>query len=62
MNTLADIEAAVEALPPAQQQELLRHLAERVQKQRQAKRDLPLVAATGRAITQQEIDDACDSP
>jgi hypothetical protein len=40
---------------------LLRHLAERVQKQRQAKRDLPLVAATGREITQQEIDDACDS-
>ncbi len=59
MNTLADIEAAVEALSPPQQQVLLRHLAERVQKQRQ--RELPVVAATGLEITQQEIDDACDS-
>ncbi len=58
---MADIEAAVEALPPPQQHELLRHLAEQVQKHSQAKRDLQRVAATGREITQLEIDDARDS-
>ena len=61
MNSLAEIETAVDALPPPQQEQLLRHLAERVRQHGQAKRRLPVVAATGREITQREIDDACDA-
>lgn len=60
MDTLPEIEAAVDALPVTQQKELLRRLAERLQKP-EPKRQLPLVAPTGRPITQEEIDDALDS-
>jgi hypothetical protein len=54
----------VDALPETQQQELLRHLAERLEKRPQPfelKRSLPLVPPTGNSITQQDIDDALDS-
>lgn len=61
MNSLADIETAVESLSPTQQAELLRHLTERVRTQAVPKRQLPVIGATGREITQQEIDDACDA-
>lgn len=61
MSTLVEIEAAVEKLAPPQQEELLRYLAERLQQHRQLKRQLPLVPATGRPITQEEIDDALDA-
>jgi hypothetical protein len=61
MNSLAEIEAAVDSLPPTQQEQLLRHLSERVRKQSRGNGRLPVVAATGREITQQEIDDACDT-
>ena len=61
MNSLADIESAVDALPPPQQEQLLRHLTERVRQHGQSGRQLPVVAATGREITQQEIDDAGDA-
>ena len=60
MSTLAEIETAVEALPSPQQEELFRHLAERLRKREEPKRRLPLVPATGRPITQEEIDDALD--
>jgi hypothetical protein len=58
MSTLSEIEAAVDALPSPQQQELLRRLAERMGKPQVLKRRLPLVPPTGRPITQEEIDDA----
>jgi hypothetical protein len=58
MSTLSEIEAAVDALPSKQQEELLRHLFERLEKPQLLKRHLPLVPATGRPITQEEIDDA----
>ena len=58
MSTLMEIEAAVDALPSPQQEALFRHLAERLQKRREPNRRLPLVPATGRPITQEEIDDA----
>ncbi len=61
MNTLLEIESAVAALPQSQQEEVLRHLTDRVVGREQARRTLPVVAATGREITQQEIDDACDA-
>jgi hypothetical protein len=61
MNSLTEIEAAVDSLSQPQQQELLRYLAERVRKQGQPNWTLPTVGATGREITQQEIDDACDA-
>ena len=61
MDTLPEIEAAVDALPVNQQKELLRRLAERLQRQQGPKRELPLVAPTGNPITQEEIDDALDS-
>ena len=61
MNTLTEIEATVDALPWQQQKELFRHLAERLSKQPIPKRRLPLVPASGRPITQAEIDDALDS-
>jgi transcriptional regulator with AAA-type ATPase domain len=61
MSTLAEIEIAVDALPPPQQEELLRHLAERLGKRGEPKSRLPLVPATGRPITQGEIDDALDA-
>lgn len=61
MSTLAEIERAMDALPASQQEELFRHLAERLRKQAEPKRRLPLVPATGRPITQEEINDALDS-
>jgi hypothetical protein len=61
MSTLAEIEAAVDALPSPQQEELFRYLAERLRKQGEPKRRLPLVPATGHPITQEEIDDALDA-
>ena len=61
MSTLAEIENAVDALPSPQQEELFRHLAERLSKRGEPKRRLPLVPATGRPITPEEINDALDS-
>ena len=61
MSTLTEIEAAVESLPVPQQEALFRHLAERLRKRPEPKRLLPLVPATGRPITQEEIDDALDA-
>jgi hypothetical protein len=61
MDTLPEIEAAVDALPITQQKELLRRLAERLRGQQEPKRQLPLVSPTGNPITQEEIDDALDS-
>jgi hypothetical protein len=61
MSTLVEIEAAVEKLARPQQEELLRHLEERLEQRRALKRKLPLVLATGRPITQQEIVDALDA-
>jgi hypothetical protein len=61
MHSLAEIETAVAFLPRPQQEELLRHLDERLRKAGQAKRRLPFVAAIEREITQREIDDACDA-
>jgi hypothetical protein len=58
---LAEIESAVDALPSPQQEKLLRHLAERLGRQVETKRQLPLIPASGRPITQEEIDDALDS-
>jgi hypothetical protein len=61
MDTLPEIEAAVDALPVMQQEKLFRRLAERLQRQEGTKRRLPLVAPTGNPITQEEIDDALDA-
>jgi hypothetical protein len=61
MDTLHEIEAAVDALPETQQKELFRHLATRFNELKEHKRDLPLIPPTGNPITQQEIDDALDS-
>ena len=60
MSTIAEIEAMVDALPSPQQEELLRHLTERLRERQKPKRGLPLVPATGRPITQEEIDDAAN--
>jgi hypothetical protein len=61
MDTLHEIEAAVDALPETQQKQLFRHLAERLRKHEDPKRQLPLVPPTGDSITQQDIDDALDA-
>ena len=61
MSTLSEIESAVDALPLPQQKELFQHLAKRLNHGREAKGRLPLVAATGRPITQEEIDDAFEA-
>jgi hypothetical protein len=61
VNRLNEIELAVDALPKTEQQELFRHLAQRLQDRAEAKRRLPRVPATGRPITQAEIDDALDA-
>ena len=53
-----EIEKTVDALPLPQQEELLRHLAERLKRPR---RRLPVVPATGNPITQEEINDALDA-
>ena len=61
MSTIAEIEAAVDALPSPQQEELLRHIEERLRERQKSKRALPLVPSTGRPITQEEIDNAVDT-
>ena len=61
MDTLHEIEAAVDALPETEQKQLFRHLATRLTASEEPKRDLPLVPPTGNPITQQDIDDALDS-
>ena len=61
MSTVAEIKDAVDKLPSQQQEALFRHLAQRLNKQPELKRRLPLVPATGRPITQEEIDDALDA-
>jgi hypothetical protein len=61
MDTLHEIEAAVDALPATQRKELFRHLVERLQGKAELKRSLPLVPPTGDSITQQDIDDALDA-
>jgi len=61
VSTLAEIEAAVEALPPPQQEALFRHLAERLHERPVSRGRLPFVPATGCAITQEEIDDALET-
>jgi len=61
MSTLAEIETAVQALPVSQQEALFRHLAERLQDRPRQTGSLPLVPATGRSITQEEIDDALET-
>ena len=61
MSKLAEIEAAVDALPLPLQEELFRHLAERLRAPQEPLRRLPLVPATGRPITQDNIDDALDA-
>ena len=58
MDTLPEIEAAVDALPLTQQEKLF---AERLQRQKEPKRRLPLVAPSGYLITQEDIDDALDT-
>ena len=59
MDTLHEIEAAVDALPETEQKELFQRLAERFQQE--PKRYLPLIPLTGHSITQQVIDDALSS-
>jgi len=61
MSRFTEIEVAVEALPLPDQEEFLRHLAERLRLKREAKRRLPLVPSTGHPITQEQIDDALDT-
>lgn len=61
MDTLPEIEAAVDALPEPQQKELFRRLAERFDDSEKTKQPLPLIPPTGSPITQQDIDDALDS-
>jgi len=61
MSTLMEIEKAVDALPSPEQEQLFRHLAERLKKRGESRRRLPLVPATGNPITQEEINDALDS-
>jgi hypothetical protein len=61
MDTLHEIEAAVDALPVTQQKELFRHLAERFKEEEEPKQRLPLVLPTGNSITQQDIYDALDA-
>ncbi len=63
MSTLAEIEKAIEALPPEQWQEIRRWIESRAPKSQPARKadKLPLVPATGKSITQEQIDDALDS-
>jgi hypothetical protein len=60
MTRLEQIEAQVDTLSPQEQKQLFDHLAQRL-KHKQPKRHLPLVPASGRPITQEEIDDALDA-
>lgn len=65
MSTVAEIEAVVPSLTTDE----LMELEQFIRRTRESKarggaprrRELPLVAATGRSITQEELDDACDA-
>ena len=61
MSKLAEIEAAVDALPVPQQEALFRHLADRLRAPQEPHRRLPVIPATGRPITQEDIDDVLDA-
>ena len=65
MSTVAEIEAAVPSLTMEQLAELERFIRQTRESKARASppapRQLPLVAATGRAITQEEIDDALEA-
>jgi hypothetical protein len=63
MSTVAEIEKAIEKLPPEQWMQIRRWMDRHPPKNLPAmpRQGLPRVAATGRAITQEEIDDALDS-
>jgi len=63
MSTLAEIEKAIETLPPEQWLEIRRWIDHRLPEIQgtSQRRTLPRVARTGQAITQQEIDDALDA-
>lgn len=65
MSTVAEIEAAVPSLTMEQLAELERFIRQTRERKARAGtpalRQLPLVAATGRAITQEEIDDALEA-
>ena len=60
MDTLHEIEAAVDALTVTQQKKLFRYLAERFQEQEEPKRSFPLIPPTGNRTTQEDVDDAVD--
>ena len=51
----------MDSLPLPHQKELFQHLAERLNGRAETKPRLPLVPATGRPITHEEIDDALDA-
>lgn len=63
MSTVAKIEEAIGQLPPEQWAEIRRWMDSHGRQHRDTAqgRELPFVAATGRAITQQEIDEALDA-
>ncbi len=61
LTEIADIESAVEALPPTQQKELLERLTRRLNPEQPSARVLPIIQPTGHPITQKEIDDALEA-
>jgi hypothetical protein len=62
MSSLADIEKAIEALPPEEWWKIRRWMESQKPKSQTVEecRQLPLVPATGRVITQEQVDDALD--
>jgi hypothetical protein len=60
MLSLAEIETAVDALPRSEQWKLYRHLRDRLNPSAAGCDELPVVPATGRPITQAEIDGVCE--
>jgi hypothetical protein len=58
MHTVAEIEAAAKSLPQQQQEELLRRLEDLLHTRKS--QNFPVIPATGRSISQQELDDARD--
>ena len=61
MSKLAEVEAAIDALPVQQQEELFRHLADRLRVPHEPHRRLPVIPAIGQPITQEDIDDVLDA-
>ena len=59
MHTVAEIEAAAKSLPRQQQEELLRRLENLLNPSKPGS-GFSVIPATGRTITQQELDDARD--